>query len=173
MKELLKRYSFFISTFLIIVGLIYVNKDIGLGSLELAKGSFIQMIKVLPPIMILLGLIDVWVPRERMVRYMGDDSGLKGILLAMFVGMIGAGPMYAAFPFTAVLIKKGVKFSNVIIFLNTWSVLKISTVLFELSSLGYNFTLLRLIINIPAVIIMGYLTEKLMGMDQLARIYKS
>lgn len=173
MKKFLKRYSLFIGTVFIMIILTLINKDMGINTLKLAKSSFVQMIEVLPPIMILLGLMDVWIPRERMIKYMGKDSGVKGIILAMLIGIIGAGPMYAAFPFTAVLIKKGVKFSNVIIFMNAWCVIKISTVLFEISSLGYNFTLLRLVINIPGVIIMGYLTEKLMGKDELARTYST
>ena len=173
MKKIIKRYSFFLGVLLIIMALILLNKDTGLKALKLAKNSFFQMVEVLPPIMILLGLMDVWIPRERMIKYMGQDSGVKGIILAMIVGIIGAGPMYAAFPFTAVLIKKGVKFSNVIIFMNAWCVIKVSTVLFEISYLGYNFTFLRLLINLPGVIMMGYLTERLMGKDELTIIYKT
>ena len=71
--------------------------------------------------------------------------------------------MYAAFPFTAVLIKKGVKFSNIIIFLNAWCVIKFSTLLFEVGALGYKFTLVRLIIDIPGVIIMGYIVDYLVN----------
>ena len=123
--------------------------------------------------MILLGLIDVWVARETLMKYMGNDSGIIGIFLAMAIGSIAAGPMYAAFPFTAVLIKKGVKFSNVIIFMNAWCVTKISTLLFEISALGYKFTIARLIIDIPGVIIMGYLVYHLMGKDELTKLYDS
>ena len=93
------------------------------------------------------------------------------IFLAMFIGSIAAGPMYAAFPFTAVLIKKGAKFSNIIIFMNAWCVTKISTLLFEISSLGYKFTFVRLLIDIPGVIIMGILVEKFLSKDELTRIY--
>ena len=128
------------------------------------------MLVVLPPIMILLGLIDVWVARETLMKYMGNDSGIIGIFLAMAIGSIAAGPMYAAFPFTAVLIKKGVKFSNVIIFMNAWCVTKISTLMFEFSSLGYKFTLARLLIDIPGVIIMGYLVQVLMPKNELDRL---
>lgn len=130
-----------------------------------------QMISVLPPIMILLGLIDVWVPREALMKYMGKDSGFTGVLIAILIGSIAAGPMYAAFPFTAMLLKKGVKFSNIIIFMNAWCVTKISTLLFEISAIGYVFTLSRLIINVPGVIIMGYLVERLMKKDDLDNLY--
>jgi uncharacterized membrane protein YraQ (UPF0718 family) len=119
------------------------------------------MLSVLPPVMLLLGLMDEWIPREYFMKYMGDKSKILGILLSFAFAFCGAGPMYAAFPFAAILIKKGVKFSNIIIFLNAWCVTKFSTLLFEIGALGYKFTFYRLIINIPGVIIMGYLVDYL------------
>lgn len=163
----LKRYSFFLISLLILILIFFFNWDLGAKSFISAQSSFIQMLSVLPPIMILLGLIDVWVPREALMKYMGKDSGFTGILVAILIGSIAAGPMYAAFPFTAVLLKKGVKFSNIIIFMNAWCVTKISTLLFEISAIGYTFTLARLIIDVPGVIIMGYLVERFMGKENL------
>lgn len=171
MRKVLKRYSFFISAFIATIIILFFNREVGSKSFGIAAGSFLQMIQVLPPIMILLGLMDVWVSRERMMKYMGKGSGLLGILLAIIIGSIGAGPMYAAFPFTAVLIKKGVRFSNIIIFMNAWCVTKIPTVLFEITYLGYEFTFLRLAINIPGIIIMGYIVERIMSDAELIDIY--
>ncbi len=34
------------------------------------------MLLVIPPIFVLLGLLDIWVPREKMIKYLGKDSGL-------------------------------------------------------------------------------------------------
>ena len=172
-KKLVKRYIFFITALLITIMITVFNDDIGLRSFNIAFSSFKQMISVVPPIMIILGLMDVWIPREAMMKYMGDDSGIKGISLAILIGSIAAGPMYAAFPFTKVLLKKGVRFSNIIIFMNAWCVTKISTLMFEISSLGYKFTLARLLIDIPGVIIMGYLVHALMPKDELEMINKS
>lgn len=171
-KKLAMRYKFFIVCFVLTLLLTIINKDLGLKSFNTAFYSFKQMLLVLPPIMILLGLMDVWIPRESMIKYMGENSGIKGVSLAMLIGSIAAGPMYAAFPFTKVLLKKGVKFSNIIIFMNAWCVTKVSTLMFEFSSLGYKFTLARLLIDIPGVIIMGYLVQFLMPKDELDRLYK-
>lgn len=121
------------------------------------------MLSVLPPTMILLGLINEWIPREYFIKYMGNNSKIIGIFLSFIFAFLAAGPLYAGFPFAAVLIKKGVKFSNIIIFLNAWCVTKFSTLLFEIEALGYNFTLYRLIINIPGIIIMGYIIEYLVS----------
>ncbi|MDD4568862.1 MAG: permease [Tepidanaerobacteraceae bacterium] len=126
---------------------------------------------MVPPIMLLLGLMDVWVPRETMMKYMGYNSGVTGIILAILIGSVAAGPMYAAFPFTTVLLRKGVKFSNIIIFMNAWCVTKISTLIFEFTALGYEFTFARFLINFPGVILMGYLVEALMPKNELDRLY--
>lgn len=169
--KITKRYSFFLISTLILLIILTLNKEIGFKSIQSAKSSFMQMVTVLPPIMILLGLMDVWLPRETLIKYMGDKSGILGITLSMTIGSIAAGPMYAAFPFTVVLIKKGVRFSNIIIFMNAWCVTKISTLLFEISSLGYKFTLIRLAIDIPGVIIMGYLVQYFMDKNTLHELY--
>lgn len=170
-KNLVKRYSFFIILLIVTIIVTVFDKELGLKSFNIAFSSFKQMIEVVPPIMIMLGLMDVWIPRETMMKYMGDNSGIKGVFLAILMASIAAGPMYAALPFTKVLLKKGAKFSNIIIFMNAWCVTKISTLMFEFSSLGYKFTLARLLIDIPGVIIMGYLIQALMPRDELDRLY--
>ena len=40
---------------------------------------------------------------------------------------------------------------------------KFSTLLFEIGALGYKFTLYRLIINIPGIIVMGYIIDLLVN----------
>lgn len=169
----IKRYLFFFISLICLILLLILSRDIGAKAIISAQSSFLQMLLVLPPIMLLLGLMDVWIPREVLMKYMGDNSGAKGIFLALLLGSVAAGPMYAAFPFTAVLLKKGVRFSNVIIFMNAWCVTKISTLLFEVSALGFNFTLARFIIDLPGVILLGFLVERLTGKDEVNELYNS
>lgn len=153
------RYKFFFIVLVILILVIIFERNTGIKAFNSTKDSFLQMLSVLPPIMILLGLMDEWVSRESMMKYMGNESGIMGIFISISFAAFAAGPMYAAFPFTAVLLKKGVKFTNVIIFMNAWCVIKISTLLFEISSLGYKFTFYRLLIDFIGVIAMGYLVN--------------
>lgn len=169
--KVLKRYKIFLISLLVLIITYLFNNSLGFKVFESAKSSLSQMLSSVPPIMIILGLIDVWIPKKILMKYMGNNSGIIGIIFAIIIGSIGCGPMYAAFPLTAILIKKGVKFSNIIIFINTWCVIKISTVLFEISALGIKFTFIRLIIDIPGVIIMGYLVEYFMDKNTLKDIY--
>lgn len=163
LKFILNRYKFVIIWVIICIIIYICNNRFGVNIFQNTKSSIIQMLEVLPPIMILLGLMDVWIPREYMMKYMGENSGFLGIILSILIASFAAGPMYAAFPFTAVLLQKGVKFSNIMIFLNSWCVIKISTLLFEIGALGYQFTLLRLLIDLPGVIVMAYIIDYILN----------
>lgn len=64
--NILKRYRFFIIT-LFILGLVFLkDREIGLQAINVAGYSFKEMAMIIPPIFILLGLLDIWVPRETM-----------------------------------------------------------------------------------------------------------
>ncbi len=166
-----KRYLFFMILLTVNIGVVIFFPDIGKNSAVLTYNNMREVFRVLPPIFILLGLLDVWVPRETMVKYMGEGSGLKGVLLAFFLGSAAAGPLYAAFPVAGMLIKKGSKFSNVLIFIGAWSTTKLPTLLFEYSALGPGFTVTRMIVNIFGVLVIATMTEKLLGNAEKQKIY--
>ncbi|MEG0774328.1 permease [Clostridium sp.] len=171
--KLIKRYMFFIIVLLSTAIITLIDFESGKGITSIALDSFNQMISVLPPIMLLLGLLDIWVPRETMIKYMGKGSGIKGVLLSILFGSVAAGPLYAAFPITAVFIKKGVKFSNVMIFIGAWCTTKIPTLLFEISALGYKYTFIRMFVNLPFIILIGYIIEWILKKEDINFIYKN
>lgn len=157
--------------FLIALWIFY--PEIGKQANSVIGFSFKEMLLVIPPVFILLGLLDVWVSRDTMIKYMGEDSGLKGILLAFIIGSSAAGPLYGAFPVAAVFMKKGVKFSNIMIFIGAWSTTKIPMLLFEMSSLGWRFMLTRLLVDIPGIIIIAYLLTKSTKKEERDKIYQN
>lgn len=139
----------------------------------ITKSNMIDMLSVIPPIFILLGLLDVWVKRETMVKYMGEGSGLIGVLIGFFIGSAAAGPLYGAFPVAGVLLKKGSKLSNVFIMMGAWSTTKIPLLLFEASALGVKFTVLRLLLDIVGIAAIAYFTEKVLSQDEKQGIYSN
>jgi uncharacterized membrane protein YraQ (UPF0718 family) len=158
-------------TLIVLSALFFINYGLGMKAVEITVYSFKEMILVIPPIFVLLGLLDIWVPKETMVKYMGENSGIKGMLLAIFIGSAAAGPLYGAFPVAAVFMKKGVKFSNVIIFLGAWSTTKIPMFLFEMASLGTEFAVSRLVIDILGIIIMSRIVSSVIPKEEIEKIY--
>jgi len=169
----MKRYRYFFLTAAVLGIIAVVNPQAGFRALQNSVFQLKQMFFVIPPIFLLLGLLDVWVPKTTMVRYMGEGSGLKGMLLAFFIGSAAAGPLYGAFPVAAVFMKKGVKFLNLLIFIGAWSTTKIPMFLFELQSLGVKFAVTRLLIDIPGIIIIAYALTKLIPQKEIEEIYRN
>lgn len=172
MKEFFKRYKIFLLLIFvnILIGLLF--PDIGLKSLNLTIQNFIEMISIIPPVFILLGLLDVWVDRATMMKYSGKDSGLKGILIAFLLGSAAAGPLYAALPIAGVMLKKGSSLFNVFIFIGAWSTTKIPMLTFEAASLGLTFTITRMILSIIGILIIAATTEKAINQEQRKEIYE-
>lgn len=169
----MKRFRVLIIA-LVALGVLFIfNQTLATKAIGITADSIKEMLLVLPPIFIMLGLLDVWVPRETMVKYMGEGSGLKGILLAFFIGSAAAGPLYGAFPIAAVFMKKGVKFSNILILVGAWSTTKIPMLMFESASLGLKFSLTRLIIDIPGILIIAALLSALLSKKEVERIYQN
>ncbi len=171
LKYILKRYKFFIALAIINIIMLLVYPELGNKSLKITWNNITEMLAIIPPIFILLGLLDVWVKRETMVKYMGEGSGIIGALLAFFLGSAAAGPLYAAFPVAGVLLKKGSKLSNVLIMMGAWSTTKIPLLLFEASAMGIKFTIIRLILNLFGIAAIAYITEKLLSKAEKDEIY--
>lgn len=173
MKTIIKRYRFFLLLLFSNIIILSLFPTVGHKSLTITWTNILEMLGVIPPIFILLGLLDVWVERETMIKFMGDQSGIVGITIAFLLGSAAAGPLYAAFPIAGVLLKKGSKLSNVLIFIGAWSTTKIPLLLFEASAVGWKFMLTRLLIDIPGIILIAFVTEKLLTRPEKDHIYQN
>ena len=120
----------------------------------------VEMVVILVPVAVLMGLFEVWVPKQLIGKYLGHESGWRGVLLALLFGTAPTGPLYVAFPIAAMLLRKGASPLNVVVFLNTLAAIKIPQLLVEARFLGPSFMLVRLALTVPSVILMGWLIQK-------------
>ncbi len=171
-KNLAKRYR----VFLILLGVnILVGialPEIGYTSFQTTKANILEMLSIIPPIFVLLGLLDVWVDKETMMKFLGKGSGVKGIVLAFALGAAAAGPLYAAFPVATVMLKKRASLFNTFIFVGAWSTAKIPLLTFEAASLGLQFAGTRLLINIFGIIAIAYIVDKSLKKEEKEEVYK-
>jgi len=171
-KSIIKRYRFFIIMIIINIILGIYSPKLGLKSMKINESNILEMLKVIPPVFILLGLLDVWVEKEVMIKYMGKNSGLKGLILAFVMGSSAAGPLYIAFPIAGVLLKKRASFFNVFIFIGAWSTTKVPMFLFEVTNLGGRYALLRLGCSMISIIIISFVLNKILNKEEKKKLLK-
>lgn len=155
-----KRYKYPIALLLINTVVLFIYPTVGEAVFASTRENAIEMLGIIPPVFLLLGLLDVWVDRETMIKYQGKGSGIKGALLAFVLGSAAAGPLYAAFPVAGVMLNKGASLFNIFIFIGAWSTTKIPLLIFETASLGLRFTVIRFIFNIIGIIAIASLLHK-------------
>jgi uncharacterized membrane protein YraQ (UPF0718 family) len=171
MKTILRRYKVFILLVLINVVVAVIAPDIGAESMRKTGSNFMEMISIIPPVFILLGLLDVWVDRATMMKYTGKGSGVKGLLISFLLGSAAAGPLYAAFPVAAIMLKKGSSMFNVFIFIGAFSTTKIPMLTFEAANLGVAFAGTRLALSIIGIMIIALFMDKMLTSEQQQEIY--
>ncbi|OHD19851.1 MAG: hypothetical protein A2086_00075 [Spirochaetes bacterium GWD1_27_9] len=165
MKDYIKKHRVDIIIFILFLAFIVIsnvlNFNEGKKIINNFKDSFIEMISLIPFMFILIGLFDVWVPKEKIEKHIGKSSGFLGILWVILLAMLQVGPLYGAFPVCYILWKKGSSIKNIFIYLGAFSTMKIPMLAFEIGFLGLKFTILRTIITLPIFIIIGYLMESI------------
>jgi uncharacterized membrane protein YraQ (UPF0718 family) len=173
MKKFIKRnwFLFFVLVVNILVLLFY--PQMGKNSLIFTRKNFLNFLFMLTPIFICIGLLDVWVERKTMIRIMGEESGIKGVFVAFGLGVITAVPLYALLPVAGVMLKKGSKISNVLIFICSCASIRIPLLLFEVSSMGWSFTFVRLVVNIFVVLAIAFIIDKALSDKDKKEVYEN
>lgn len=141
--------------------LFIVRPQLGISSVKNSIYYIKEMIMIMPVIFVLTALLDMWVPKEKILKYLGEESKIKGVVLALVLGSISAGPIYAAFPLCVMLHKKGASVRNLVIILSAWAVIKVPMLLNEIKFLGVKFMAVRWVLTVIAILLFSWLTAKL------------
>lgn len=168
----LMRYKWVLVFLAADVAIMLWDQTLGQEVVRRTKDSFVEMLSFVPPVFLLLGLLDVWVPREKVIAHLGPASGLTGLSLAVFLGAAAAGPLYAAFPVAAVMMRKGASFFNVMVFIGAWSTLKIPMFLFETQFLGQAFATTRWILSLAAIVAIAFFLDRVISAKEKDELYK-
>lgn len=150
---------------------IYFYPQTEIDALILTGRTILDFILMLTPIFIIIGLIDVWIERETMIKILGEKSGYIGVLASLLLGVVTAVPLYALLPVAGVLLKKGSRISSVMIFLCSSASFRIPLLLFEISSLGWKFTFIRFGLNLIVVFAITIIIEKSLSESDIMTIY--
>ena len=77
----LLRYKWVMIALVVDVAIYLWNPELGTRIAMQTKNGFLEMLSFIPPVFIILGLLDTWVPRETVISHLGPRSGMKGLAL--------------------------------------------------------------------------------------------
>lgn len=165
--KFIKTNLFLMVVLLAYIVLSLIDPKLGVQGISNSGYYIKEMLMIMPVIFVLTALLDSWVPKETIIKLLGKEAKLKGVVLSFLLGSISAGPIYAAFPFCGTLHKKGASIKNIVIILSSWAVVKIPMLLNEAKFLGFEFMALRWILTIIAILIFAIITSKIVKDEDL------
>ena len=113
----------------------------------------VEMLKILPCAFILIGLFEVWVKKEKVEKHLGRESGFMAYVWVILFAGTTVGGLYVAFPVAYSLYHKGAKLSVIFTYVGAAAICRIPMTIFEASFMGIRFSLIRLAVSIPLVIV--------------------
>lgn len=122
-----------------------------------------NVIGIILSVMIFIGLASVWIKPQGITRFLGKESGFKGLVLSSVVGILLTGPLYVVFPLLKTFREKGARGASIATMITAWGGIRLPLIPLEIHFLGWTFFLLRnallFLLTIPA----GLLIEKIEG----------
>lgn len=112
------------------------------------KSGLQMTVTILPLLLfafIVAGMVQVLLPHELLSRWVGTESGMRGILLGTLAGGLCPGGPYVSLPLVAGLAKSGAGVGTLVAFLTSWSLWAVARLPMEVGILGWRFTLIRLV----------------------------
>lgn len=110
------------------------------------KSALNMMVEILPILVfsfIVAGMVQALLPRELLSKWVGVESGMRGILIGTVAGAFVTGGPYVSLPIAAGLLRSGAGVGTMVAFVTGWSLWAFSRLPMEVGLLGWRFTLIR------------------------------
>jgi len=112
--------------------------------LKLGGNILLQIIPLLIFAFIIAGMIQVLVPTVMVSKWVGAESGFRGLLIGTALGGLMPGGPFVSLPIAAGLLRAGASIGTMVAFITAWSLLAVSRLPLEIGLMGWKFTLIRL-----------------------------
>lgn len=109
------------------------------------------------------GLLQALVKKETVTRWLGEEAGVKGILLACVGGGLIPGGPYAYYPIANALLKSGAGLGVLVGFVTAKNLWSASRLPMEVAILGTRITLIRFTATFLIPPLIGLVAERLFG----------
>ncbi|KQC14872.1 MAG: hypothetical protein APR63_05015 [Desulfuromonas sp. SDB] len=147
------------TTGLLVISLIK-NKKKTFAALKIATKKFIAILFLFLLVLAGFALIVTFISPELLQRYIGVESGIKGIALSLGLGSISVMPGFAAFPLCAALRGQGIPYYIIAAFSLALMNVGIVTFPIEKKFLGFTVALIRNLIAL-VVCVIGVIVVKI------------
>ncbi|MBU4149174.1 MAG: permease, partial [Candidatus Omnitrophica bacterium] len=105
----------------VVLVLIGYYKGEHVNGLREAMVMTLQILPLLVLALIIAGMVRVLLPQEAIAKWIGNESGVKGILIGTVAGAFTPGGPYVSMPLVAGLLRSGASMGTLVAYMTGWS----------------------------------------------------
>jgi uncharacterized membrane protein YraQ (UPF0718 family) len=134
-------------------------RDRGKTLAGLIKGGkiFLNILPALLGVLILVSVFLYIVPARVMTEWLGRGTGWTGVASAALLGSISLIPGFIAFPLGAILVRSGVAYGVIAVFITTLMMVGFLTLPLEAKYFGWRVSILRNALSFAGALLIGLL----------------
>ncbi len=147
--------------------LIAYSKGRHLEGLAIAKNMVWQILPLILLAFVVAGMLQVIIPAEQVSKFIGENSGFKGIIAGTIIGAFLPGGPYVTLPVMVGFAKLGATIPVLVAMITGWSLIAVMRLPMEFGILGPRLTLIRLASTFLLAPIAGLAAQFLMKIFKL------
>lgn len=118
---------------------------------------FLNIVPVFIVVLILVSVVLFLLPNDIIIKYLGNEAGFSGYFFAGIIGSVALIPGFIAYPLAGLLVKTGVSYPVIAVFITTLMMVGILTIPIEIKYFGFKTSLLRNILFFLGALLIGIL----------------
>jgi uncharacterized protein len=130
---------------------------------QVAGRMFFNVLPLLICAFIIVGFIDLLIPKELLQEWLGEESGWKGLIIGPAVGALVQGGPYVFFPLYDAIFRDSVSTGTAVSMITAWGMINIGHLPYEFTFLGARFVALKYCMYIAIPTLAGLLAALIFG----------
>ena len=147
-----------IATILVIIGW-RGGQDAHITGLQGAWKMTLEVAPLLIFAFIVAGMAQVLIPQELIAKWVGGESGWRGILIGCVAGGLSPGGPYVSLPIAAGFMGAGAGIGPTVAYLTAWSTWAVARMPMEVGIMGWRFTMIHIASTFIFPPIAGYIAQ--------------
>jgi len=144
-----------VMTFIALVLSLVSDRKKTVSGIKIGLKLFVGLLPTVLNILILVSIFLYLVPKETLANLLGKNFGMLGLMIAAVLGSVSLIPMFITYPLAAILLKSGVSYQVLAVFITTLLMVGVLTLPLEAKYFGLKVSIIRNVLSFIGALIIG------------------
>ncbi|WP_036225009.1 permease [Mesoaciditoga lauensis] len=163
--NLIKKHWFEISIGITYIVLLFIFPDKTSAAFMEGIVLLLKMLPVFICVVLFSGFLSIFLSPKTVQRLMGEETGIKGVIMGAAVGTLIVGPLWILFPLYKTFMNKGARMAVIGAMVGAFAI-KTPWIPYAAGFLGWPFILVSVGLIMAYAVLEGYVIEKFMSKEK-------